>query len=213
MALHGKPYINFAAMYAGDVEDGLTVLQPLLEFGDPMLDLSDRMAYKDVQTILDEDYPDGYHYYWKSLYLDSLADDVIEGVSACAAERPSLLSTVDIWHMGGAISRYGPEDSAVGNRDAPYLLGVEANWEPSQEDDANVAWARACVADLEAFSNGGQYLNFPGFYEGQDEAMRTTFGTQYDRLVALKMKYDPTNFFHLNQNIKPKAMQGDAAGE
>jgi hypothetical protein len=161
------------------------------------------MPYTDVQTILDEDYPEGYHYYWKSLYLESLDDAAIDRVAAWADKRPAPLSTVDIWHMGGAIRRFGAEDSAVGNRNAPYLLGVEANWQPSQDDQAHVTWTRECIADMRQFSDGSQYLNFPGFYEGRDETMRTTFGDQYERLVALKNKYDPTNFFRLNQNIQP----------
>lgn len=107
--------------------------------------------------------------------------------------------------MGGAISRFGAEDSAVGNRDAPYLLGVEANWEPSQDDEANITWTRGCIADMREFSDGSQYLNFPGFYEDEDETMRNTFGNQYKRLVALKKKYDQNNLFRLNQNIKTNA--------
>jgi len=201
--IHGERYLNIGACYAGSVEEGQRVMEPLRELEEPMVDFSAPMPYVDVQMFLDEDYPDGFHYYWKSLYLESLDDEVIDSVVTWAERRPSLLSTVDVWHMGGAISRYGAEDSAVGNREAPYLLGIEANWERSEDDDANVAWARQCFADLREFSDGSQYLNFPGFYEGEDEAMRTTFGNQYERLVALKTKYDPTNLFHLNQNIKP----------
>jgi FAD/FMN-containing dehydrogenase len=202
--IHGQPYLNIGACYIGPVEEGRRAMRPLREFDEPMVDFSGPMPYTDVQRFLDEDYPDGFHYYWKSLYLDSLDDEVIDGVVAWAERRPSLLSTVDVWHMGGAIGRYGAEDSAVGNRDAPYLLGVEANWKPSQDDGANVAWARACVEELRAFSSGSEYLNFPGFYEDEDETMRTTFGNQYERLVELKNKYDPTNLFRLNQNIRPE---------
>ena len=132
-------------------------------------------------------------------------DRVIERVAAWVEKRPSSLSTVDIWHMGGAISRFGAEHSAIGSRGAPYLLGVEANWEPSGDDAANIAWTRECTAEMREFSDGSQYLNFPGFYEGEDETMRTTFGDQYERLVALKTKYDPSNLFRLNQNIKPES--------
>jgi hypothetical protein len=180
-------------------------MQPLREFAEPLVDFSGPMPYTEVQRVFDEDYPDGFHYYWKSLYLGGLDDQVIEGVATWAAKRPSSLSTVDIWQMGGAIPHIDAEDSAVGSRDAPYLLGVEANWEPSQDDEANIAWTRACIADMRKFSDGSQYLNFPGFYEDGDKTMRTTFGNQYERLVALKNQYDPTNFFRLNQNIKPDA--------
>ncbi|MBD3305271.1 FAD-binding protein [candidate division KSB3 bacterium] len=203
--IHGEPFVLFGACYAGSVEEGQQVLQPLREFAEPMVDASGPMPYTDVQTILDAEFPDGFHYYWKSLYLDSLDDPVIDGVAACNEQRPSPLSTVDIWQMGGAISRFSEDDSAVGSRDAPYLLGIEANWDPSEDDDANIAWARKCIADMQPFSNGRQYLNFPGFLEDQEQTMRTTFDNRYERLVALKNKYDPTNFFRLNHNIKPSS--------
>jgi hypothetical protein len=216
--IHGEPYVLLGACHAGAVEEGRRVMQPLREIDEPMVDFSGPMPYTEVQKILDDDYPDGYHYYWKSLYLKELDDAVIEKVATWAEKRPSMYSTVDLWHMGGAIRDFGAEDSAVGSRDAPYLLGVEANWAPpgddasgddasgddaSEDDDANIAWARDCIADLRPFSDGSQYLNFPGFYENRDETMRATFGDQYERLVALKNQYDPTNFFRLNQNIEP----------
>jgi FAD/FMN-containing dehydrogenase len=106
------------------------------------------------------------------------------------------------------MGRIGAGESAFGDRSAPILLGVEANWEESQDDEAdqaNVAWVRECVSDLRRFSRGGAYLNFPGFYEEGDRLMREAFGENHERLVALKNKYDPTNLFRLNQNIKPTA--------
>lgn len=203
--IHGEPYVLIAACYAGPVEAGARELQPLREFDAPMADFSGPLLYTDVQKIFDEDYPNGFHYYWKSLYLNSLDDQVIERVATWVGKFPSPLSTVDIWHMGGAVSRFGAEDSAIGTRNAPYLVAVESNWEPSGDDVANVAWTRVCIEKLRAFSDGSQYLNFPGFYEDGDETMRATFGNQYERLVVLKNKYDPNNFFRLNQNIKPGA--------
>ena len=169
-----------------------------------MLDFSGPMSYADeVQTILDEDYPDGMRYYWKSLYLDSLDDEVIEAVIRHNESRPGALSTVDVWHMGGAVRDAGEEESAFGGRQAPYLLGVEANWEEEAQDEANVAWTRKVVAEMQRFSGGAEYLNFPGFQEGGEETMRATFGEKYERLAALKKKYDPDNLFRLNQNVKP----------
>lgn len=146
--------------------------------------------------------------YWKSLYLDDLGEEAIDCIIEHAERRPSGLSTVDVWHLGGAISRVGAEESAFGGREAPFLLGVEANWEDPRDDEANIAWARECVEDMQRFSGGGQYLNFPGFLEGGDETLRTTFGANYERLVALKSRYDPTNLFRLNQNINPATRGG-----
>ncbi len=203
--IHGEPYVLFGACYAGSVEAGQRVMQPLRAFDEPMLDFSGPMAYADeVQTILDEDYPDGMRYYWKSLFLDSLDDGVIEAIIDINQKRPGSLSTVDVWHMGGAIARVGDAESAFGGRQAPYLLGIEANWVEPDNDEAHITWTRQAVADMEQFSGGAEYLNFPGFLEEGDKTMRTTFGNKYDRLVALKKKYDPDNLFRLNQNIQPE---------
>ncbi|MGA9402737.1 MAG: BBE domain-containing protein [Haladaptatus sp.] len=124
------------------------------------------------------------------------------------------MSTVDVWQLGGAIDDIGVEESSFAGRHAPYLLGVEANWEALANDEANVEWVRDCLEDMRQFSDGSVYLNFPGFLEDNDETMRTTFGPAYDRLVDLKDKYDPTNLFRLNQNIEPsERAQSDGGRE
>ena len=103
------------------------------------------------------------------------------------------------------MSRVGASETAFGDRSAPILIGIEANWEGPQDDEANIAWVRNCFSDMRRFSDGGLYLNFPGFLEEGDQLLRDAYGENYERLVALKNKYDPTNLFRLNQNIKPTA--------
>ena len=201
---HGEPFVAFLAVYAGSVEDGEEALRPLRELGDPIVDFSGPMPYVEVQKLLDEDYPDGWRYYWKSLNVDELGDGEIEALIEQAEAAPSDHSTIDIWFQGGAMGRVGTDESAFGDRGAPYLLGIEANWEAEpQEDEANIAWARACYSDLRRFSSGGMYLNFPGFLEEGQGLMRDAYGGNYERLVALKNQYDPANLFRLNQNIEP----------
>jgi FAD/FMN-containing dehydrogenase len=203
---HGELMVALLAMYAGEAKEGGRVLKPLRDLGGAIADISARMPYRQAQSVLDEDYPDGWRYYWKSQNLSGLSDEVNERLMDHAAAAPSPYSTVDVWFQGGAMARIGAEESAFGDRSAPILLGVEANWEDPQDDEAdqaNVAWVRECVSDLRRFSSGGAYLNFPGFYEEGDRMMREAFGENHKRLVALKDKYDPTNLFRLNQNIKP----------
>jgi FAD/FMN-containing dehydrogenase len=202
---HGEPYVAILVVYVGDVEEGERVLRPLRELGGPIADLSARMPYTEAQAILDEDYPDGWHYYWKSVNLDGLADEVIERLAYHAWAAPSGHSTIDVWYQGGAMARVGTSESAFGDRSSPILLGIEANWEDSQDDEANLAWVRSCFSDMRRFSNGGMYLNFPGFLEEGEQLLRDVYGENYEQLVALKNKYDPTNLFRLNQNIKPTA--------
>lgn len=205
---HGEPMVALVAMYAGDAEEGERVLKPLRDLGGAIADISARMPYTQAQSVLDEDYPDGWRYYWKSQNLGGLGDEVIERLMDHAAAAPSSHSTVDVWYQGGAIARIGAGESAFGDRSAPILLGVEANWEDPQDDatdQANVAWVRECLSDLRRFSSGGAYLNFPGFYEEGDSLIREAFGENHERLVTLKNTYDPTNLFRLNQNIMPTA--------
>lgn len=195
--------VAILGLYAGDPDEGETVIEPLQELGNPLADFSGRMRYTDFQQLFDEDYPDGMRYYWKSLYLDSLSDEVINCSIEWAVRAPSPLSTVDIWPLGGAISDVNSEETAFAGREAPYLLGVEANWENPELDELHIAWARDCLADMRQFSNGSVYLNFPGFYEDKNEMLEQTYGDTYERLVELKNQYDPTNCFSLNQNIRP----------
>jgi FAD/FMN-containing dehydrogenase len=199
---HGEQYVALLAMYAGGVEEGEEALKPLRELGNPIADLSGPMPYTEAQKILDEDYPDGWRYYWKSVNVGGLEDGVIEALMEHAEAAPSDHSTIDVWFQGGAMGRVGADESAFGDRSAPILLGIEANWEAG-EDEANIAWARACYADMRRFSGGGVYLNFPGFLEEGQGLMRDAYGENYERLVALKDEYDPTNLFRLNQNIEP----------
>jgi FAD/FMN-containing dehydrogenase len=201
---HGEQFVAALAVYGGSVEDGEAALEPLRGFGDPIVDFSGPMPYTDVQKLLDEDYPDGGRYYWKSVNVDGLGDGVIEALMEHAEAAPSDHSTIDLWFQGGAMGRVGADESAFGERSAPILLGIEANWEEDPEDDeANIAWARGCYSDLRRFSGGGVYLNFPGFLEEGQGLMRDAYGKNYERLVALKNQYDPANLFRFNQNIKP----------
>ncbi len=197
---HGADFVLFAACHAGPVEEGARALQPLRELGAPLADLSAPMPFVEVQATFDADYPAGeLRYYWKSRYLDALSDAAIDRLLALAAERPSPLSTVDIWQLGGAMSRVGAGDTAFGRRDAPFLLGVEANWAAPAEDERNIAWARRACAAMAPFATARPYPNL----EAGEGLARAAYGANYDRLVALKRRYDPANLFRLNQNLAP----------
>ncbi|MFN8499115.1 MAG: FAD-binding oxidoreductase [Anaerolineae bacterium] len=202
--IHGRPFIVLGAMYAGPVADGERVLQPLRDFGTPLLDFSGPTQYVAAQSIFDADYPAGMRYYWKSLNLTSLSDEAIDVIATHARRQPSPLSTVDLWHVGGQMRRVGADESAFNGRQAAFVVNLEANWTDSADDAANIAWARDLIAALQPFSDGSRYLNFPGFQEEGDTMMREAFGPQYTRLAQIKAKYDPTNLFRLNQNIKPE---------
>lgn len=201
--IHGQPYTLLGGLYAGPIEDGRRVLQPFLDFGTPLVDMSGVKPYVEAQKAFDADYPNGKRYYWKSLNLMRLDDAVIDRIVRHARQQPSAHSTTDLWHIGGAVKRASAEESAFHGRHAAFLLSPEANWHHPEDDEVNIAWLRSFIADMEEFSDGSRYLNFAGFQEEGDAMMRKAFGAQYERLVALKRKYDPGNLFRLNQNIKP----------
>ncbi len=199
----GAPVIVLAAWHTGPLAEAELDLQPFREVTRPIADLSGPMPYVAAQKLFDHDYPHGLRYYWKSLYLPELSDEMIQRVGEHAARRPSPLSTVEVWALGGAFGRVRPEATAFARREAPYLFTAESNWDDPAEDEASLAWAREVYRDMQHFSAGGAYLNFPGFAEEGDELLRKSYGGNYERLQAVKAKYDPENFFRSNLNIRP----------
>jgi len=202
-ATHGRRYVMLGGHYAGPVAEGERFLRPLRDFAEPLVDFSGAMPYLDVQKLWDEEYPDADRYYWKSLNISGFDDEVISRIATHAPRQPSPLSTTDIWHVGGAVRRARLDGSAFRGRDAAFLLSPSSHWVDPAEDTSNVRWAREFVAAMEPYSDGSRYLNFAGFLEEGEVMMRSSFGPHYDRLLALKRRYDPTNLFRLNQNIDP----------
>jgi hypothetical protein len=151
----------------------------------------------------DPRYPSGDLYYWKSRYLNSLADEVLDEIVTWTFRRPSPSTFVNLLHMGGAIDRVSPTETAFSNRSIPYLLEISSNWSDPAQSAENIAWTRAFWAAMERFSPGATYLNMPGFGEEGEALVKSAFGDNYRRLVELKTQYDPGNLFRLNQNIKP----------
>ena len=184
--IHGKPFVLIGAMYTGSPDEGMQVMEPLRTFAEPLIDFSGIMPYLEAQVILDEDYPDGLRYYWKSLNLSRLDDEVIDRLVTHARRQPSRLSTLDLWHIGGAVSRVTEAESAFHGRQAAFLLNPESNWEDPADDEANIAWVRNTIDDMQDYSDGSRYLNFPGFQEEGDEMIRKAFGNKYRRLAARK---------------------------
>ncbi len=198
----GDPMVAVLGCHLDPGDAGAAVLEPFREVGTPIADLSGPMAYTDLQSMLDEDYPDGLNYYWKATYLDDLDDELVDLLVERWRASPSTLSTVDVWQLGGAIADRPQDASAFWHRDRSYLLTFEANWEDPADTDANVAWARESIDAVRRLAGAvGGYGNFPGFHE---DPSQTLFGDNLDRLVAVKTRYDPENLFRLNQNVQPR---------
>jgi len=202
---HGKDVFVVAGAYAGPVEDGENVIQPLRELGTPLIDLSGPWPWRGLQSGFDALFPKGGLYYWKSRAVAELTSGAIETIADFAARRPSLNTDIIVWHNGGAISKVDESATAYGGRDAEWLVNGEASWfDPDQTDNA-LAWSREFWAAMGEHSTGGLYLNFPGFAEEKEELVKAGYGANYERLAKLKAKYDPENLFRMNLNITPAA--------
>jgi FAD/FMN-containing dehydrogenase len=203
---HGQRVLGLAGMYVGPVEEGEKIFQPLRQLATPVLDLSMPLPYVVKQTAVDAFFPAGtLRYYWKSLYLNSLSAEVIDALATLSATRPSSLTMVDLWAMGGAVARVPAEATAFGDRSAPFWLVFNTNWADPAESGRNIEWTRDFWRKMQPFAREGIYMNFPGLNEEGNRLVQESHGVNYERLVALKNKYDPTNFFRLNQNIQPTA--------
>jgi FAD/FMN-containing dehydrogenase len=201
---HGEPIVVFVAMHAGSPQEGERALRSLREIGSPIADLSGVMPYTEVQQFFDEDYPKWeMRYYWTSTYVRDLPEELIARLVRLNEGAPSPESTVDVWQLGGALARVPADATAFGDRSAAFMLGIEANWHDPDHDAANIAWARSVAAAAEPWSTGVRYANFPGLYEESDGI--DFFGTNEDRLAALKAEWDPTNLFDRNHNVRPAA--------
>ncbi|ELY92764.1 FAD linked oxidase [Natrialba hulunbeirensis JCM 10989] len=199
----GDPAVAFLGSSRGDRADVDHVFESLRAGLTPVADFSRPMAFTDLQSMLDEDYPDGLRYYWKSIYVTAITDDLVDVVLQCNESAPSALSTVDIWHLDGAVAEVPQDETAFWHRDKPYMVTFEANWEDPANDDVNVTWAREGIADVQALPvASGRYGNFPGLNEDPGKML---YGENYDRLVDVKSTYDPSNLFRGNGAIVPNA--------
>ncbi len=195
--------VAIAGMHSGSFDEGLAFIQPLRELAAPVVDLSGQLPYTVAQTLFDWIFPAGERYsYWKSLYVNEINDDVIAIITDEMQNRPVESVLFDIWAMGGAVSHVSAEATAMGDRSAPYTFVFNTTWDDPADSDACIAWTRRFYDSLQPHSPGSSYLNFPGFME-EEGLVEKAYGRNYIRLVTIKAKYDPTNLFRLNQNIKP----------
>lgn len=197
----GAPAMVVVGCWCGPIDEGERATRPLRQIATPIADVSGPMPYVDAQRLFDSDYPKGLRYYWKSLYLDELSDEAIRFVCDAGAERPTPISTVEVWALGGAMGRVQPEETAFFHRQASFLLTIEANAEDPATDEANIAWVRRRHDDATRFARGGTYFNFGGFWEGGEETLKQSFGANYRRIREIKTKYDPANVFYHNLRI------------
>ncbi len=202
--MHFKPITGIVLCWTGDHEEGERVIAPIREAAQPLMDMVGPMPYIALQAMLDGGGPKGINAYMRAEFLEELTDAAIDKFMAHGNARPSPTTQLLVEPMGGAISRMPDDETALGRRDVQWCYHALAMWmEPGEEAAAaHSAWAHRLAADLEPETTDGVYLNYTS--DVGEERVRKSYGPEkYARLVELKDKYDPTNMFHLNQNIRP----------
>lgn len=199
----GMPACAVIPCWIGEQGEGERVLRPLRGFGPPIMDAVQPMPFPTMQRMLDDAFPDGTRNYWKSTFVRELGDRTIEVIVEHANRMGSPLSAVVVEYYAGAAGRVGQAETAFAARAAEYDIGFMAQWTDPGEDDRHIGWARAMADALAPFSSGRYLLNF--LSEDDPQTVRTLFGPNYQRLAEIKRRYDPTNFFSVNQNIRPAA--------
>jgi FAD binding domain/Berberine and berberine like len=199
--LHGQLVLSIGCCYAGAADEGEEVVRPLRQFGSPLLDLCKPKPYLTHQAMFDATFPHGWWYYVRSCDVAELGDDVIDVMVEHGSRIVSPVTSVALWQMGGAVRRVGESETAFNNRDAGFTFNINGNSRTAEGFDAERAWARTYWSALEPHHTS-VYVNF--LMDQGEEAIRLAYGPdKYDRLKALKRRYDPDNFFRLNQNIPP----------
>lgn len=199
----GAPIFALACFHLDPEGSAERDLQPLRDLN-PALDVLGPMPYQAIQGMFDGGVPRGSRNYWRSGYVDALSDEGIEAIVKYADGVPAPLGQLHVHQMGGAASRVPSGATAFGNRDAGFLMNYIGLWLEPAEDEANRAWVRNASDALAPFGTGARYVNF--LADEGEAGVRSAYESEtYTRLENLKGKYDPTNFFHLNQNIRPAA--------
>ena len=199
----GQPIFAIACCHLdpeGSAEDDLHPLRDL----QPAVDVLGPMPYTAIQGMFDAGTPRGSRNYWRSGYLQELTDEAIDTIYAAVPGIPHPMGQLHIHQMGGAMRRVPQGATAFGSRDVPFLMNYIALWLDESEDQKNVAWCKDASDAMARFGTGHRYVNFLAD-EGEAGVESAYEAETLTRLQGLKAKYDPTNFFHFNQNIKPTA--------
>ena len=200
-SIRGRDGLFILALAATTLDEGAEMLRPIAALGGgAAIDIGGPASYAEFQQFFDAEYPaHTMRYYWKSSFAEDMPDALIDQLVEAFVRRPSHHSTIDIWANGGAIARVSSDDSAFGQRTAPWLISPESNWESADDDAANLAWGREIVASV----GGSAYLNFPGLLEEGEQQAKTSHGSTFERLAQVKRAWDPDNVFRFNANITP----------
>jgi FAD/FMN-containing dehydrogenase len=199
--VHGKEVVVLPIFYSGAVAEAEKLIAPLRAFGDAHGEHLGAQPYVAWQKAFDPLLTPGARNYWKSHNFTELADGALDSIIEFAGKLPSPQCEIFIGMIAGAPNRIAPDAMAYGHRDAKFVLNVHGRWDEAKDDPKCIGWARDFFKASAPYASAGAYVNFMTAEEG--DRVVAAYGSNYDRLVQIKNRYDPDNIFHLNQNIKP----------
>ncbi len=196
-----RPVLSVSMAWFGNAREGDRLVNHVFSVGKHVAVTKDTISYLNLQTMADADFPHGRRYYTKSGYFQNLTDAAVQVMVDSLATIPSLNTQIELAYLGGAAGRVAASETAFGDRSAPFIVNLLADWSDSRDDATNIAWVRDLFAALRPAMKPGVYVNFMSGDE--QDRVPEAYCERWDRLVALKAQYDPKNFFRLNQNIAP----------
>jgi hypothetical protein len=201
--LHGEPVVMVICCWVGDLDEGERVIRPMREFGNPIADVCVPKPFLTHQSMLDPSFVPHRWYYFRAFDVPALTDEMIDITVEYSLRIKSPLTSFPIWQMGGAVARVGEDDTAFGGRDAAFTYNIGACTENAEGFDEERQWVRDFWSALEEWHTS-VYVNFLSDAEEGEGRIRAAYGAEkYERLKTLKRKWDPDNFFRINQNISP----------
>jgi FAD/FMN-containing dehydrogenase len=199
--VHGKPVVVLPVFYTGQPAAGEKLIETLRSFGNAHGEHIGVLPYVQWQQAFDPLLTPGARNYWKSHNFTELSNGATDAVIEYAGKLPTPQCEILVVHLAGAANRVPLSATAYSGRDTKFVINVHGRWDTAADDEKGMAWARAFFKASAPFASAGAYVNF--MTEDEGGRVAAAYGTNYDRLVRLKQQYDPENFFHLNQNIKP----------
>ncbi len=199
--VRGKPAASLSLAWFGEPEEGNRCIEHVFSIGKHFARKKETMSFLALQTMADADFPHGRRYYTKSGYFAALDDRTMLIMVDALPLFPSPNTQIELAYLGGAAGRVAASETAFGDRSAPFIMNLLADWAEPQEDATNVAWVRNLFAALRPAMKPGVHVNFMSGDE--QERVPEAYHERWERIVKVKSYYDPTNFFRLNQNVLP----------
>ncbi len=197
----GEPFVLLVSCFNGGDEEAEMLLKDLRAVATPVAEHVGRMPYPALNSAFDGLLPAGLQHYWKAAFLSELTDGAVAAHLEHGPKVPTMQSTMHLYPIDGAVQDVGPDATAFAYRGANFAPVIAGMWPDPADNEANTRWVRDYHAALEPHTSAGGYINFMA--EDDQARIRANYGANYERLAAVKTVYDPTNLFHLNQNIAP----------